>query len=79
MTPEFTVEKLAIGYRVTSEPDPGGFVKKTFLRGGNKGYSEAIAYAARWAAEANGHLTDKTGRASKEECRELVEAFRLRK
>lgn len=74
--PEFAIEQAVLGFRVVSMPDPAGLVRASFLRPGNKGFSEAIGYAVRWAVEANGTLTDRTGRLSDGECAALVLAMR---
>ncbi|ASP30802.1 hypothetical protein CHH26_11605 [Qipengyuania flava] len=76
--PEFVIEKALFGFRVVATPDPGRLVRASFRRAGNKGFSEAVGYAVRWAAEANGKLIDRTGRLSDSECAELVVAMRTR-
>ncbi|UVI39249.1 hypothetical protein [Qipengyuania spongiae] len=76
MIPQFTIEKRNFGYRVTSEPDPMGMVKKLFLGKGNTAFSKAVGYATNWAAKANGKLIDQTGRLSEQDCADFVAAMR---
>jgi len=72
MTYLLAIERRLTGYRIALERDGEPIGGKTFLKPGNKGFSKAIGYASRVAAEYNCDITDRTGRLSKDDCAALV-------
>lgn len=74
MTDLLVIERRLTGYRIALERDGEPIGGKTFLKPGNKGFSKAIGYASRVAAEYDCEIVDRTGRLSKNDCAALISA-----
>ena len=77
MTDILAIERRLTGYSVIAERDGAPIGRKTFMQPGNKGFSKAVGYASRLAAECACEMVDRTGRLSAEECAALIAGWRM--